>query len=155
MTTRELTNHGTPFVDNDGTALGGFTMVVELVDGSGRPADTQDKFSGDHILSRPRRITVAASAGQLLQAGEFTTRLWPTDRGVDSLQYCFRWKLDGDPRRHQVTRPLPSGDGSALTWFEFVTGRQLVSDQAIIMDSTGEVFTDSTGEVLTDSGEQQ
>lgn len=148
MITVELTNKGAPFVAEDGTPAGGVVIQLQLVDENGNPADDLDTETHEHILPLPITLVSLSVATTELAVGEFSVRLWPTDRGQRNLKYSY--KVMGYPATRAGAQPITSGT-DPLSWYDFINGITIPTDART--DSTGEVVTDSEGNIITDSGE--
>jgi hypothetical protein len=149
MITREINNIGAPFTDEAGNPIGGVVIQFTPVDANGNPADALDILSGEHILPQPvTKVASSINTNTGLQIGEFSVDLWPTDRADRVIFY--KCKVLGVPGSREWVRPLITGDGNSLSWYEFLRGVPTNEDQ-IVKDSTGDAVLDSEGNVVTDS----
>jgi len=120
MVTRQIFNTGNPFLNANNIPVGGMVIQFQLIDSTGQPADVFDRIDGDYILPGIITAVTASISANGLNIGEFVVDLWPTDRGDRELMYAVR--ILGAPGTRSFIRPLPSGDGSDMAWYTFLTG---------------------------------
>ncbi len=109
MTTRIVTNSGSPLYDPEGNVLSGVQVSFELVDCAQRPVSVRDAVSNDVISG-----TVIVSTDS---TGVFSAPLWPTSKGQTPSQYlCQIGAVNAAPFLIQV----PDLSGS-LSIFDAMT----------------------------------
>jgi hypothetical protein len=123
LTTRILTNSGSPLVKPDGKLLVNKSIVFTLVNAGGSPIDVWDATTGERVVQQVSSRTDTS--------GEFSVDLWPNDRGnVVSYYHCSVKTLSISDFMGQVPTGL-----SSYSWVEFFAGGvELTAQQIALID---------------------
>lgn len=123
LTTRVVRNTGSPLYAPNNVLLSSTRVTFTLVDANDQPTGAFDATTGERVIGR---VSVVTDAN-----GEFSTLLWPNDRGDRTTRYACVVDYPGADR---FLSSVASG-ASPLSWLEFkLAGAVLTPIQSTALD---------------------